>query len=62
MVLAIQARIQVRYETDRFQLLHGLRDSNNEPLCKVSALSVVAIPKSPLISDSGDSGSYSGRI
>ncbi len=62
MVPAIRARIWVGYETDRSQLLHTPGDSNNEPLRNVSALLVVAIPRSPLISDSGDSGSYSGLI
>ncbi len=62
MVPAIQARIQVGDETDRSQVLHSPRKANDEPTCKVSALVVVTIPRSPLISGSGDSGSYSGRI
>ncbi len=59
MVPAIGARIQVGYETDRSQLLHSPRDSNNEPLRNGSALLVVTIPRSLLISGSGDSGFYS---
>ncbi len=62
MVLAILASIRVGYETDRSQLLHSPRDSNSEPPFKVSALLVATIPRSLLISGSGDSGSYSGRI
>ncbi len=58
-VPVIQARIRVRYETDRSQLLRNLRDSINEPPCKHSAFLVVTIPGSPLISGSGDLGSYS---
>ncbi len=33
-VLAIRARIRVRYETDRYQLLQSPRDPNNEPHVK----------------------------
>ncbi len=62
MVLAIQARIRVGYETDRSQVLHSQRKANDEPPCKVSALLVVTILRSPLISASDDSGSYSGQI
>ncbi len=61
-VPAIRARIRVGYETDRSHLLHRPRDSNNESPSKVSAFLVATIPRSPLISGSGVSGSYSGWI
>ncbi len=62
MVPAIWARIQVGYETDRPQVLHSPRKANDEPPCKVSALLVVTIQRSPLITDSGDSGPHSALI
>ncbi len=58
----IRARIRVGYETDRSQLLRNPGDSNNEPPCKLSAFLIATIPRSLLISVSGDSGSYSCRI
>ncbi len=61
-VPAIRARIRVGYETDRPQVLHSPRKANDEPPCKVSALLVMTIQRSPLISGSGDLGSYSGWI
>ncbi len=42
---AIRARIRVRYETDRSQLLRSPRKPNDEPLWKVSALLVSTIPR-----------------
>ncbi len=58
-VPAIRARIRVGYETDRSQLLRNPREPNIEPQCKISAFLFATIPRSLLISSSGDSGPYS---